>query len=1575
MKGYSCAHGGQGIAIIGMACRFPDADDYKSFWRNLQDEKNSVRKISPQRWALSGLKEKISAPFYCAAIEGIELFDHDFFNLSRREVESMDPQQRLVLEEAFHCIEDAGVAMTTLHHRITSVYLGITGSDYSLLALNRGKDVDSHAAFGNFECLAANRISNAFGFRGASFSLDAATASSLVAVHEAKKSLLLGESDFALAAAVSLPFHPWRYIGFDKASMLSVDGRCKTFDSRANGFVYGDGVAVLLLQRLDDAIRDGNHVHGVIRGSTVNHCGHSQTITAPSVAAQRDAVLSAWAEANLSLETAGYIEAHGTGTTLGDPVEIEALTQAFSRHTSRQGFCKIGSVKSNIGHLFSAAGLAGLIKVLLMMRHRRVPKTLNIDKLNPVINFAASPFLPALETGQWPVLDDGSPLRAGVSAIGFGGVNAHVVLEEFQCESSVAMTGLQTDSADELPFLLSAKTPTALQDMFEQWRRFVASDELGKASFTDLCLTLALGRESMPYRFAVCLRDKVGLSRAIEQLGDQTVEATTKSWCLHLAGLTPAEAYAVALEWWRHEAFQRHFHEVSQAIYEIDPAVAAWEDSREAIPSRVFAFAVECACARVLLELGMAPQQLTASAEGLWAGLAMTGILSPADAAALLANQCEWKEAKLHRPMAIPFYDLAEQCVIMPWCFDATYLATLIDGLYVPYQVMSELVDRARLLIDSQTTFKKYMDEWDRVLEPVGVDLRAMLRSPLPAEESYPFASQSALLALVTSSALCRLSLHRGLSDPLPLNDVYLREIVDLLVDGVMPQSALVDLFSRGSEAVAAVAETLAQRQARMNLAQPYTRIREYSQLLNEIEDPHAWFQRGLASVDMPDVSVGGARLDFGAEARLCHDGQTDEVFDMVPQSGSGLIPLLVRLWSHGVDVEWGRLYPEGSFHKASLPGYPFQREAHWLTPLSTEEKGFNSVSAGAPRSSSEEQQATHTNRRPMAVQEYLVDLLAKELRTPSSELAEDMPFSELGVNSILVAGLVKSIEGWLGEKLDPTVIIEYPTIAKLTTYLTTHYASRAAAQGDASGDQSGQPVTPMPGDNCAPTARMAESVPATCAGQADEAGTAGKVAVIGMACHFPEAPDKDAFWKNLVAGRNSIMEVPAQRWDVSRYYSPARGKHKSISKWGGFIDGIELFDPEYFGLKADIASHIDPLVRQFLETAVQTFTDAGYGKPDLAGQRVGVFVGSRTSNYRNRINSLLPETVLGVDQNFIASHVSHLFDLRGPNFVLDSACSSSLMSIHTACQSLMAGDCEMALAGGVDILLDESQYLMLSECQALSPDGHCFTFDERANGFVPGEGSGAVLLKPLAAAMKDGDIIYAIVDGSAANNDGRTMGVTTPNPDAQRDVIVQALRQARVSATDVSYIEAHGTGTMIGDPIELRALSNVFREATGDRQFCGVGSVKTNIGHLLCAAGVAGFIKVALSLHHKQLPATLNCEHPNPRFDFDASPFYPNTDLSDWRPRGGLRRAGISSFGFAGTNVHAVLSEFDSECFQLPYQQLRQSLPPVRFNRKRFWIDREQRFSGDSGGLSASKRDLSSAGVKPFMELIDETL
>jgi acyl transferase domain-containing protein len=351
------------------------------------------------------------------------------------------------------------------------------------------------------------------------------------------------------------------------------------------------------------------------------------------------------------------------------------------------------------------------------------------------------------------------------------------------------------------------------------------------------------------------------------------------------------------------------------------------------------------------------------------------------------------------------------------------------------------------------------------------------------------------------------------------------------------------------------------------------------------------------------------------------------------------------------------------------------------------------------------------------------------------------------------------------------------------------------------------------------------------------------------------------------------------------------------VSQWGGFIEGAELVNPTLFGVGPEAAADIDPLVRLFTETSLAAVVDSPYDRDTLKGRRVGVFAGARASRYAERITSPGKHSVTGVGQNFIAAFVSHLLDLRGPSLVLDSACSSSLAAVHLACQSLQSGDSELAIAGGVDFLLDEKSYLFLSAAHALSPDGRCRTFDERANGFVPGEGVGCVVLKPLALALA---------------NDGHTLGITTPGVEGQVDVIERALQKAAAAPSSVSYIEAHGTGTMIGDPIELRALARAF--ANDPPRQCGIGSVKTNVGHLLSAAGIASFIKVALALHHQTLPPTLHCEQINPRFEFDRTPFAPVRQARPWATEAGVRRAGISAFGFGKTNVHIIVSERPAE-------------------------------------------------------------
>ncbi|MDQ1470013.1 MAG: hypothetical protein QOJ99_1493, partial [Bryobacterales bacterium] len=509
--------------------------------------------------------------------------------------------------------------------------------------------------------------------------------------------------------------------------------------------------------------------------------------------------------------------------------------------------------------------------------------------------------------------------------------------------------------------------------------------------------------------------------------------------------------------------------------------------------------------------------------------------------------------------------------------------------------------------------------------------------------------------------------------------------------------------------------------------------------------------------------------------------------------------------------------------------------------------------------------------------------IVARELEIEESRLKDETVFEDLGIDSIVLIGVVAQIEQWLGRKVDPSALIRCNSIGAVVRYLAVSYELPTA--------------TPSPTVMSLPAPVSTSNFP---------------VAVIGIACRFPGAKDKEMFWRNLVGGVDSVSAVPPDRWDAPSLYSGRHEPGKTMSQWGGFIDGFELVNPALFGLSPEEAADLDPLIRLFMETSLAAVLDSPYDHVSVKGRRVGVFAGARISRYAERITSPGKHSVTGVGQNFIAAFVSHVLDLRGPSMVIDSACSSSLAAVHLACQSLRTGDSELAIAGGVDLLLDEKAYLFLSAAHALSPDGRCRTFDEKANGFVPGEGVGCVVLKPLSQALADGDHVYAVIDGSAINNDGRTLGVTTPGVEGQVDVIERALHNAAVPSSTVSYIEAHGTGTMIGDPIELRALTRVF--AKDPPAHCAVGSVKTNVGHLLSAAGIASFIKVALALHHRTLPPTLHCERINPRFEFQRTPFLPVLAARPWAEQAGVRRAGISAFGFGKTNVHVVVSERPAE-------------------------------------------------------------
>ena len=439
-------------------------------------------------------------------------------------------------------------------------------------------------------------------------------------------------------------------------------------------------------------------------------------------------------------------------------------------------------------------------------------------------------------------------------------------------------------------------------------------------------------------------------------------------------------------------------------------------------------------------------------------------------------------------------------------------------------------------------------------------------------------------------------------------------------------------------------------------------------------------------------------------------------------------------------------------------------------------------------------------------------------------------------------------------------------------------------------------------------------------------------VAIIGAEGLFPGSKDLNEFWDNLKEGRDLITEIPPDRWDWKEYYSEDRlAKNKSTSKCGGFIKEVDKFDAAFFNISPMEAEFMDPQQRLLLQTVWKVTEDAGYKASELSGKSVGVYIGVQFNDYQELLqesDEMKPQIVTGNSHAVLANRISYYMNFKGPSEAIDTACSGSLVAIHHAVKSIQRGESEMAVAGGVSLMLSPKTFLSASKLGVLSPDNHCKTFDESANGYVRGEGIGVILLKPLKQAIKDRDNIYAVIKGSAQNHGGRANSLTAPNSDSQAEVLMAAYRDAGIDPASVTYIEAHGTGTELGDPVEIEGLKKAFKTLNMDNRStisepkCGLGSVKTNIGHLEPAAGIAGIIKVILAMRNHTIPASINFHKLNPYINFENSPFYIVSETKDWLPLEDLkgnripRRGGVSSFGFGGANAHIVLEEYNKEEF-----------------------------------------------------------
>lgn len=1593
------------IAIVGAAVRLPGANSLDELAALVESGACMIGEVPQDRW--SG-DDALPSGMKAGVLESVDRFDAAFFNISPREALAMDPQQRLLMECAWTAFEDAGYSPVQLSGSATGVFIGASSFDYYELLIKAGAGRLSHIGTGVSHAILANRLSQYFNLRGPSETVDTACSSALVALWRGVEALRRGDIDLALAGGVNLFASPTPFKAFAEAGMLSPEGRCLPFDAEAQGYVRGEGLACVVLKPVRTALADGDRILALIKGGAVGHNGRTQSLTAPSPEAQAEVIGAALADAGVAPETLGYIEAHGTGTSLGDPIEFRGLRKAYGTAAPSRPIA-IGSLKAQIGHLEAAAGMAGLLKALACLQRRMIPANAHLGRLNPFIEPEGTGFRIPREGEPWEAgIDEDNrsrlPRRAGVSSFGFGGTNAHVILEEAP-EPPVrrAEPGIRL-------FPLSARTPEALRGLSrtlaEQLRNLrFDSFEAEQAYLDDLAYTLRRARGAATHRLAVIARDRGGLAEKLERFaqgGHDLPDVLSGT-----AGRDPAEFQgsgsdwrAAALAWaqgatvdwlkllprgqarvvalpphpFARESFWPQVRTIpAPAVGETGESASGfafwashWEPASlvleplSPLEGRVAVLvsgergdAVAAALNRALPRSTLRILRYPAPAEALAAGAAgAEGALSAwIDLSALdedddahpgAAERLGFMRAQLGtalkrgEPLRIiqataGLQDLGSHGR-EPVSLAGAALSGVYENLGAEYRrCLSKSVDFAdadrdpAILADLLSAELLCADGHGAVAYLGGRRwVRGLAPAPLAVDGNSALAGETALITGGTGAIgleLARNLAEQGFRALLLTGRRALGPEQRAAVREIEQRGVAVSLYSGALEDAEALGSALAGFRAAHGAVSHVFHCAGTA----DTETP-AFYQKtaeSMAPVFAPKIRALNVLHRLFAETPPKAFVLFSSVSAVVPRLAAGALDYAAanryldlfaqyqRARGHGyfLSINWTRWRNLGlARHSRSGEGaadaLPAARCLAALSHLlAAGEPGaclgvlaegdrpdtrlvpLHLVKSGDPRPAA----AVMAHREPApahsaALRATLRTLVAKELETVEAKLDDHASFEQLGIDSIVLMGLVTAIEKWLGREVDPDALIRCGSIDAVARYLA-------------------EPAATVPG----PVVPAGNSIPApTVSTQATETGRepAQGIAVVGMACRFPGAPDLERFWHNLEAGVDSVGPVPTSRFDAERL----AGEGRAIGRWGGFIEGIEQVYPKLFGMTAEEAADVDPLLRLFTECSLAALVDSPAGVEGARGRRVGVFVGARMGRYAERITKPGKRSLTGVGQNFIATYVSHLLDFRGPALVVDSACSSSLAAIHLACQSLRNGDSEVALAGGVEVLLDEAPYLFLSAAHALSPDGRCRPFSDRANGFVPGEGAGCVVLKPLARALADGDPIYAVIEGAAMNNDGHTLGITTPGSEGQVDAITRALDNAGLRPRDISYVETHGTGTLIGDPIELQSLARAFQPEPPAR--CAVGSVKSNVGHLLSAAGVASFIKVALALHHRVLPPTLHCEKVNPRFEFERTPFFPVRRTEAWDGGAGPRRAGISAFGFGKTNVHMILAE-----------------------------------------------------------------
>lgn len=1648
------AAGKQDVAIIGLSGRYPGARNVEQFWENLKHGTNCITEIPSDRWDWRLYydeergKEGAVYSKWGGFLDDIDKFDPLFFQIAPKEAERMDPQERIFLETAYASIEDAGYTPERLSRSgKVGVFVGVMNGNYSTGA--------------NFWSI-ANRLSYLMNFQGPSLAVDTACSSSLTAIHLALESIYSGTSECAIAGGVNLIVDPVHYERLTSMNMLSSGDQCKSFGAQADGFVDGEGVGAVVLKPLHAAIADGDHIYGIIKGSMLNAGGRTNGYTVPSASAQAQLIQDALKRSGVHPGAVSYIEAHGTGTALGDPIEVEGLTRAFSPLVGEHGYCAIGSVKSNIGHCESAAGIAGLTKVLMQMKHGQLAPTLHADEVNPNIAFERTPFAVQQRLTEWKrpvVVLNGEtityPRIAGISSFGAGGANAHLVVQEF--------TGKAEDRPDLAQhasiIVLSAMNEERLEANVRQFAEAIEARTWRNEELANIAFTLQIGRPAMEERLAFTAASIGELKEKLEQYrmygaGPSIYRGQVKRGRNSFQALAADDDMQTAIDAWFAKGKYGKLLDLWTKGLEIDwqKLYSGKPPRRVSLPTYPFAkerywlAASEPAAVKVPFEV-MTFQETWQPAE--WKGLlheqprTVVCFLSDShrqleltEAVNRLSSKTKlvfvsryeggalntwphsidkWDSSGFERVLADVNRTEAVEAILFLWPLETAPSAQMTDELTALIQGMhASSLTSIRLLVAATCSTEIehcHAESWigfERSIGPLMKDVRMsvhLFTDGFQAERSsgrnlweslwmelgqdkvrsslYAGGERHVCSVRETRLQPKATKFHRG--------GIYLitggfggigmvvaehlaktyqakliltgRSSIDARKRSMMKKleaaGATVFAFQADVCDYAAMKQGLAEARAALSgsingvihaagtesgrsiLEKKTEQFHEVIQpkitgtlLLDELllEERELDFVAYFSSISAVLGDFGSCDYAVGNRFMTAYAKRASRVRMGDRRHGGSSVSIQWPLWKDGGmsvgDPAMTKMYLQASGQRAleaeqgiallelllaqdepdhlvMVGNRESVRRSLGLEPT-VEQEAVKPVKAAPLTSIAKRAERAELNVEQL-LEEDLKEHISRIVAIPIDRIDKEQYFSDFGFNSISFAELASSLTKHYCIDLTPAVFFSYPTVEKLIHFylrehrddLTGFYRDRDELRPD--------DVLEFHQEAAAPeSVRTEPSKPIEEPAAAVETQShpfPEPIAIIGMSGRFPEARSVEDMWRILREGRDVVQPMPEERSILMN------GENWTC----GWVPGVSEFDPAFFEISPREAELMDPRQRLLLQESMRALEDAGYGSKQLREGNIGVFVGAEDGDYQFIAKGA--GSVTSTNNAILASRLSYFLNLSGPVMSINTACSSGLVAAHQACVSLRNRECDTAIAAGVNLMLTPLYLNGMREAGMLSPDGKCYAFDNRANGMVPGEAVVAVVMKRLSLAKKDGDPIYAVIRGSGINYDGKTNGITAPNAAAQARLIRSVYEQAGVNPKQVEYIVTHGTGTKLGDPVEIHALQEAFKGAALNESTCALTSPKTNFGHSFAASGLVSLVNLVQAFRHETIPASLHMDKENDFIRFEGSPFYVNREPRTWRSSSGVPLTGaVSAFGMSGTNAHFVLQSYNEK-------------------------------------------------------------